>query len=397
LKRVRMPKVLRRSFRKVEARMSNAIGIIYANNAADSLQGLALERPIAAVPFGGRYRILDFALSSMVNSGMRTIGLVTPHHYRPLLDHLGAGKAWFLDRKDGGLFILPGVFHGLGGNNHTFCIKDLQNNIEYLEKDFAENVIISSGEQIFNINFKSALEFHNNKHADVTLIYKDMRESDDLTDEMFFEIDKDYKVSKVKVKVNDTQDLKKAKPLRSYFVNILIIRRELLLGIIEKYSSFGCIDLIDILTANLEVLKIYGNPTCSLIGKIRTLKDYFDRSMDLLNLEIRGKLWLGEDRIHTKLKDNPPTQYASKAKVSNSLIASGCTIAGEVVNSIIFRGVILEDGCQIRNSIILPKCHIHANAQTDYAILDKSVTVNGENVLKGSPNNPLVVLKKTVI
>ncbi|MDR3585605.1 MAG: glucose-1-phosphate adenylyltransferase subunit GlgD [Desulfosporosinus sp.] len=372
--------------------MSNAIGIIYANSAPDSLQGLALERPIAAVPFGGRYRILDFALSSMVNSGIRTIGLVTPHHYRPLLDHLGAGKAWFLDRKDGGLFILPGVFHGLTKNDHTFCIKDLQNNLEYLHKDFAENVVISSGDQIFNLNFKHALEVHTDSLADVTLIYKEMSNSTDLTTEMFFEMNQNHKVSHI-----DKKKIESGKLVQPYFVNMLIIRRELLLDIIEKYSSIGCTDLIDIITANLGVLKVYGSPTCSLIGTIRTIKDYFDRSMDLLNLEVRGKLLLGEDRIHTKIKDNPPTRYTSQAKVSNSLIASGCTISGEVANSIIFRGVILEEGCQIKNSIILPKCHIHANAQMNYAILDKSVTVNGENVLKGNSNNPLVVLKKTVI
>ena len=373
--------------------MSNAIGIIYANTATDSLRGLALERPIAAVPFGGRYRILDFALSSMVNSGIRTIGLVTPHQYRPLLDHLGAGKAWFLDRKDGGLFILPGVFHGLGGNKHTFCIKDLRNNLEYLDKDFAENVVISSGDQIFNINFIGALEFHNKKKADVTLIYKETDNSEGLNDEMFFVMDKDHKVSHVQ----SSNDLKRTKFVQPFFVNILIIRREILLDIIEKYNFTGCMDLIDILTANLEVLNIYGSPTCSLIGTIRTIKDYFDRSMDLLNLEVRGNLWLGVDKIHTKIKDNPPTRYTSQAKVSNSLIASGCTISGEVLNSIIFREVIIEQGCRIKNSIILPKCHLHTNAQTDYAILDKSVKVNGENILKGSINNPLVVLKKTVI
>ena len=182
-----------------------------------------------------------------------------------------------------------------------------------------------------------------------------------------------------------------------HFVNMLIIRRDLLLNIIGKYSSVGCMDLMDILTVNLEALKIYGSPTDSLIGLISTVQDYFDRSMDLLDLEVREKLWLGEDRIHTKIVDNPPTRYTSQAKVSNSLIASGCTIAGEVVNSIIFRGVIVEQGCQIKNSIILPNCHIHENAQTEFAILDKFVKVNGGNILKGSLNNPLVVIKSTVI
>ncbi|TGE33264.1 glucose-1-phosphate adenylyltransferase subunit GlgD [Desulfosporosinus sp. Sb-LF] len=374
--------------------MSNAIGIIFANSGSDSLQGLALERPIAAVPFGGRYRILDFALSSMVNSGIRTIGLVTPHQYRPLLDHLGAGKDWFLERKDGGLFILPGVMHGLAGNEHTFCIKDLQHNLEYLEKDYVDNVVITSGDQIFNINFKNALEFHKDKHADVTLMYKDNDNLADLSNEVFLDMDEDQKV----LDIQDKKSVKSSDELFPYrFVNMLIIRRELLLDIVEKYSSVGCIDLMNILTSNLEVLKIYGSPTCSLIGTIRTIKDYFDRSMDLLNLELREKLWLGIDRVHTKIVDNPPTQYTSQAKVSNSLIASGCSIAGEVINSIIFRGVTIEPGCRIKNSIIMSKCHIHATAQTEYAILDKSVKVNGENVLKGSLNNPLVVLKRTVI
>ncbi|HBV88777.1 glucose-1-phosphate adenylyltransferase subunit GlgD [Desulfosporosinus sp.] len=374
--------------------MSNAIGIIFANSGSDNLQGLALERPIAAVPFGGRYRILDFALSSMVNSGIRTIGLVTPHQYRPLLDHLGAGKDWFLERKDGGLFILPGVMHALTGNKHTFCIKDLENNLEYLQKDFVENVLISSGDQIFNINFRDTLEEHKDKHADVTLIYKDNNNSDnDPNSEIFLELDEDRRVSNIQDKNGvEGNDLSP-----SQFVNILLIRRELLLEIIKKYSSFGCIDLMTIIAVNRGVLKVFGSPTSSLISTIRTIKDYYDRSMDLLNLNVREQLWLGVDRTHTKIVDNPPTKYTSKAKVQNSLIASGCTIAGEVINSIVFRGVILEQGCRIQNSIIMPKCHIYANAQTNFTILDKSVRVHGENVLKGSESHPLVILKKTVI
>jgi len=377
----------------VGAMMPNTIGIIYANSSTDKLQGLALKRPIAAIPFGGRYRILDFALSSMVNSGIRTIGVVTSHQYRTLLDHLGAGKAWFLDRKDGGLFILPGVMHSLAGNSHTFCIKDLRENLYYLQKDFAENVIISSGEQIYNMNFEDALNFHNDKHADVTLIYKECNNLGDPIHERLIEMDEEQKVSKIL----DKKVFDKGTIVQPHFANMLIIRRKILLDIIDKYGSFGCMDLIDIFASNLEVIKVYARSTSSLIGTIRTVKDYFKRSMDLLGSEVREKLWLGEDRIHTKVVDNPPTRYTSQAKVSNSLIASGCSISGEVVNSIIFRGVIVEPGCKIENSIILPKCHIYAHAKTNYAILDKSVKVNGENILKGRLDNPLVVLNTAVL
>ena len=371
----------------------NAIGIIFANNGYASLQGLAQERPIAAVPFGGRYRILDFALSSMVNSGIMTIGLVTPHQYRTLLDHLGAGKDWFLDRKAGGLFILPGVMHSLAGNSHTFCIKDLQHNLEYLQKDSVENVVISCGDQIYNMNIMDALEFHNEKQADVTLIYKENDTIGDLTDEMFLEMDENQKVSNIR----DQKGLEWTEIGRPHYVNILIIRRLLLIDIVERYSSFGCMGLVNILTKNMEILKIYGSPTQSVIGTIRTINDYFDQSMELLDQEVRERLWWGADRIHTKIVDNPPTQYSSQAKVGNSLIASGCSIAGVVLNSIIFRGVIIEKGCKIMNSIIMSKCHIHENAQMEYAILDKAVTVHEGNVLKGRLSNPLVIHKRTVI
>jgi len=372
--------------------MPNAIGIIYANSSTDNLQGLALKRPIAAIPFGGRYRILDFALSSMVNSGIRTIGIVTSHQYRTLLDHLGAGKAWLLDRKDGGLFILPGVMHSLASNKHTFCVKDLQENLYYLEKDFAENVIISSGEQIFNINFEEVLNFHNDKQADVTLIYKECNNLGDPSHERVLVMNEEQTVSNIiDRKVLDASTL-----FLPHFANMLIVRRELLLDIVQVYGSFGCMDLIDVVTSNLKLLRVYGRPTTSIIGTIRTVQDYFQRSMDLLSSEVRKKLWLAEDQIHTKVVDNPPTRYTSQAKVSHSLIASGCSISGEIVNSIIFRNVIVEQGCRIENSIILPECHIQAQAKVDYAILDKSVKVHRGNALKGRLSDPLVVLNTAV-
>ena len=197
--------------------------------------------------------------------------------------------------------------------------------------------------------------------------------------------------------IRDQKGLEWTESGRPHYVNILIIRRELLLDIVEKYSSFGCMGLMNILTKNMEGLKIYGSPTSTVIGTIRTINDYFDQSMDLLDQKVRERLWLGADRIHTKIVDNPPTRYTSQAKVSNSLIASGCTIAGEVLNSIIFRGAMIEKGCSIKNSIIMSKCHIHKNAQMEYAILDKAVTVHEGNVLKGSLSNPLVVNKGTTI
>lgn len=373
--------------------VTSAMGIIYTNCEADSLQGLALTRPIAALPFGGRYRILDFALSSMVNSGIKTIGLVTSQHYRALLDHLGAGKDWFLDRKNGGLFILPGVMHGLAANGHAFCIQDLHHNIEYLRKDQADLVVISRGDQIFNINYKEFMEFQADKRADATLIYQEPAAGAALDEELLLKLDENQKVMAIQ-RYRGGVGTERPPAL---FAGLLIIRRRLLLEIVGRYSSLGCMNLVDILAANLQPLRVYAQPTRSLLARIRSVADYYQYSMELLQRRVRDELWLESDPVYTKIVDNSPTRYTDTARVSHSLIASGCSIAGEVVNSIVFRGAIFEGGSRVQNSIVLPKCRIRAQADLDYAILDQAVDIDAGNVLKGSAQNPLVILKRAAV
>lgn len=374
--------------------MHNAMGIIFGNTGSGLLQGqgLALDSPVAAIPFGGRYRLLDFALSSMVNSGIRTVGLVTPYHYRPMLDHLGAGKDWFLDRKTGGLFILPGAIHGLIGYDRRFRIKDLMLNIEFLKKDFSKNVVVSCCDQVFNINYQSALEFHENRDADVTLIYEEI--SHGLTqDRSCLQIDGQQKVYGIRA----SQDYKMEKDEQASpkFVDILIIRRELLLKIIEGYKCIEDSDLMDPLIDNLASLKVYAYLSNSYLGKIHSIQDYFNRNMDLLQPEIRTELF-SHNPIHTKIEDTPPTKFGLQAKVNNSLISCGCSIDGEVENSILSREVVIKPGCRITNSIIMQKCLIESNVVLENVILDKFVEIKEGNVLKGSKNNPLV-LKRRVI
>lgn len=373
--------------------MRNVIGILFGNNGSDILEGLAFQRSTAAVPFGGRYRLLDFALSSMVNSGILTIGLVTPRHYRSILDHLGAGKEWFLDRKSGGLFILPGAILGLSGQSGKFGLKDLQLNIEYLQKDYSENIIISGCNHVFNINYQAALDLHETKQADITLIYKESTDSAAMVGKESLIIGENQKILEIQGK----EASEVTGQAQAYFVDMLIIKRKLLLEIVEGYKSIETVDLMDAIRENMRSLKIYGVPFTGYFGTINSIKDYFSRSMELLNPEIRIKVLTGQEQIHTKIVDNPPTKYGTQAKVSNSLISSGCTIEGEVHNSILSRGVLVEQGAFVRNCIIMQKCKIAADTNLDYVILDKFVKVRAGNVLKGNENTPLVVLKGSLV
>lgn len=369
--------------------MCEAIGILFGNSRIDGLQGLAEKRPIEALPFG-RYRLLDFALSSMVNSGIRTIGLITPYHNRTMLSHIGAGKAWFLERKAGGLFILPETIYGLVGRKEQFFLKDLALNIEYLQRDQAENVVISSCNQVFNINYREVLDYHEDKNADITLVYKKFDTPNRKNSQTHLIMDEKQRV----INFNDYDELENS-PLN--FINMLIIRRQILLDIINEYQEQEGFDLLDAITIKLKSLKIYGYSFQGYIGIIQSVQDYYQCSMDILDTKIREKLFLGLDRIHTKLLDNPPTCHGEHAKVRNSLIASGCMIEGKVENSVISRGVIIEPEAQVINCIIMSKCWIRAQTILNHVILDKLVEVGEGRVLQGNSENPMVVLKRAKI
>ena len=373
--------------------MNSAIGIIFSNMNSGALQGLTQERPIAALPFGGRYRLLDFALSSMVNSVIHTVGVITPPHYRSLLDHLGAGKDWSLDRKSGGLFILPGVIHSLGQYNMRFSLKDLVLNREFLEKDFARQVIISSSDQVYNMDFHPLLKQQEETGADLTLVYKQSPEPLTGEDNLYLRLDGSGRVAAMaKTKTKPEPGVS-----WSYFCNIFVIRRELLLQILDSFGSIENLELTEVLAQYLSELRVWGYHFGGYIGRIGSVKDYFYNNMALLQEEIRGDLFKSTRPIRTKIRDNPPTRYGSKAQVKNSLISSGCVIEGVVENSILSRGVVVEEGCMVNNCVIMSKCLLGRNTVLENLILDKFVAVQEGSVLKGRPNQPMVISKKAVI
>ena len=152
--------------------MKRLMGLVCANYASDRFGMLTEERPIASIPFGGRYRLVDFPLSNMVNSGINTVGLVTPYAYRSLLDHVGNGKAWTLNRKVGGMFILPGSAYGVKNAQGKFLLRDVIRNQAYLERSRRDIVVVTACSKIFNMDFREAAEQHEKSGAVVTLLYK---------------------------------------------------------------------------------------------------------------------------------------------------------------------------------------------------------------------------------
>lgn len=371
--------------------MKKAIGIISSNHREEFLQGIVKDRPIAAVPFAGRYRLLDFALSSMVNSGLRTVGIITPFRYRPVLDHLGAGKEWGLDRKCGGLFVLPGSNHRLQSQNNKFSLKDFLSNIEFLEFDTSDYVILTGCSNVFNIDFRSVLESHEQNNADITMVYKELPKEDREIEGTFLNKDTDDKISSLIGKCPDRDEQ------RNLFADIFIINRNLFLEILKGYENIEYLGLMDVVEENIKTLKVYAYKFEEYLGRIFSVHSYYKCSMEMLNPEVHSQLFMGTNRIHTKIKDNPPTKYASKAAVRDSLVSSGCFIQGEVNSSILFRGVNIHPRAKIKNSIIMQRCDIGKDAVLENVILDKYVKVNEKVVLKGMDGSPMLIAKKAVV
>lgn len=371
---------------------NQAIGIISSNYRCDSLLSLSGNRPIAAIPFGGRYRFLDFVLSNMVNSGVKTVGIITPQDSRAILDHIGAGKAWSLDRKTGGMFILPGSTFGLHSRNNKFSLKDLAKNIEYLERDYAEYVIMSASNNIYNVDYAPILICHEERKADCTLLYKEMSLETEPEEQGFMVLTngQNQVLGLESIEGMDGQKVK-------IFTDTFIMSRKLLIEIIKKYEYIENLDLLDVLKENIKNLTVQAYPVSGYYARISSIQSYYRRSMDLLIPSIRNELFMGINRIHTKIKDNPPTKYGSQGMIQDSLISSGCLIEGNITGSIVSRGVQVEQSAEIHNSIIMQKCIIRKGAILENVILDKFVEVRGNTVMKGKEDNPMIISKRMVV
>ena len=373
--------------------MKNVTGIIFSTCYDDILMSLTKERPISTVPFGGRYRLIDFALSNMVNTGIRTVGIVTPQNYRSLLDHIRSGKDWFLDRKSGGLFILPSGNNTEESSGSNSLLRDMLNNLDFLRKSRDEYIVISSCNIVMNTNYREALNFHISNDNDITLIYKEERlKENDREDVLLIEQAEDRRVTAVLC--NEKESLYRAGKV---LLDIAIINRELLIEILKDYDGQEKPNFFELLGQLVDELRIYALEFRGYTGRILSINSYFQHSMDLLNPRVRTELFMKRDKIHTKITDNPPTKYGENALVANSLVGSGCKIDGHVKNSILFREAEIGKGSVVNNSIIMQKNIIGESVLLENVILDKFVTIKDGTILRGEKDNPLTIDKGAII
>jgi glucose-1-phosphate adenylyltransferase len=365
--------------------MKDMHGIIFAYVSHPKLKELAEHRTAASIPFGGRYRCIDFMLSNMVNAGVRDVGVVMRDSYQSLLDHLGSGKDWDLSRKRGGLRLLPPFGYAGPRRNVEFRgrMEALSGIASYISRIRQEYIVLADGEIVANISLEDVLEAHIKNDADITCVCTPARQD---SDEAFYSLDDAGRIVDITVGRNSGTSYES--------MNVFILSRTLmeqLLGYCAARSLYHFNR--DVLQAMKEKLKlsayIYNNHCARLIS----VANYFKHSMELLKPEVRRDLFPRGRSIRTKVRDEAPTYYSPDSQARNSVVADGCYIEGVVENSILFRGVRVGKGAVVQNCILMQDAMIKAGARINHVIADKEVTVSENHILVGHSAYPIAVSK----
>ena len=371
----------------------DALGIIFSNIHDANLPELTAGRTTASIPFCGRYRLIDFALSNMVNSGLTKVGVITKSNYQSLMDHVGSGKDWDLARRHGGLIILPPFGAQESTSLYNTRLEALKTATGFLAKSKEEYVVLSDSDVVCSMDYTELLQFHVKRQADISLVYyqtdaKEIYGSNNIV----LGLGEKGRVTDVAF----DPEVKSGEKVCQY-ANICIMRRDLLQNLVADAVAHGKRHFgTDILGANVNRLKIYAWEHRGYFVRISSLQSYYDESLKLLNKDNRNSLF-GGGGIYTKVKDSIPTTYGERSIVKNSLIADGCSIEGEVYNSIIFRGVKVAKGTVVKNSILMQDTMVGENALINCIITDKNVVVKDRRVLSGCSNHPFFIHKNTIL
>ena len=367
----------------------SAVGVIFSNIHDENVPELSRQRTMGSIPYGGRYRLIDFALSNFVNSGITTVGVITKNNYQSLLDHLGSGKDWDLARKTGGLILLP----PFGATNteglYRNRLEALKNITGFLNRRNEDYVVLSDCDGVFRMDFSDVVDYHEAKGADITLVCHD-EEIDSASGYTAIKADETGRVTDIRI-----NSMLRGK--NKFFINVMVLNRSFLIDLINDSVAHGYKSFReDIVLKNTKKFKIYAYDFNGYHASIDSLSTYFKHNMELLDKNVRDELFGARD-IYTKVRDSAPSKYGSDSHVKNSLISDGCVVEGTVENSILFRGVKIGKGAVIKNSIIMQDTVIGEKVITDCVITDKNVVIRDNRILAGCDVQPYFIPKGTMI
>ncbi len=374
-----------------------AAGLIFSNIHDRNIPDMTTERTIASLPFGGRYRLVDFTLSAMVNAGIDKVGIVTHNNYRSLMDHIGSGKDWDLARRSGGVIILPPfvtAFDNPKANKlYTTRLEALAGVLDYINCCDEDVLVLSDCDVVANVDIADVIASHEASGADMTVVTRKMAiDGASSAGGTVATIDCDGNITEFverTVRMEGEYDVN---------TNVLVINRSFLISVLQTAVSHGFNDFYQQAipyvknTAKIKAYRFDG-----YYAEIDSLARYLSASMELLDKDVRDEVFNPARPVYTKVRNSAPTIYTKDAKVKNSLIADGCVIEGEVENSIIFRGVRIRKGTVVRNSIMLQDSCTGENVELNCVITDKNVTIRDDRKLCGAESLPYYISKGKMI
>ena len=359
--------------------MSKVAGIIFTNVHDELVPQLTSHRSMASVPFGGRYRLIDFPLSNLVNAGISNVGLVIRDKYRSLLDHVGSGIYWDLDRKKGGLHLMP-PFNTRSAKRYTSNVEALYGAMDFVKRCHADYIVGYNANSIANVDISALIKAHKKNNADITVVYTKGIRPAACEDAVEVFVDENGKITGHSGAASEGEV--------NYSLGIMICNRELLVSMVDEAYN-GDIPLDEI----IESKNVYGFLHDGFSAVLDSENAYYEASMKLLENDVRRDLFNKDRPILTKTRDDMPTRYGTKAVVENSFIADGCVIEGTVKNSVLFRGVKVEKGAVVENCILMQGSRVSADVQLDRVISDKNAVIGECMIIKGT-NKKTFLIKK---
>ena len=366
-----------------------AIGIILAGGNNNRMKELTAKRAVPALPIAGSFRAIDFSLSSMSNSHIQTVAILTQYNARSLNEHLSSAKWWNFGRKQGGLFLFTPTVTADNSDWYRGTADAMYQNIDFLKRRHEPYVIISSGDCVYKLDFNRVLDFHIEKKSDITVVCKDMMYNDDVSRFGVVRMDDESRIIEFDEKPIEASS-------NTISTGIYVIRRRQLIELLEAAAEENRFDFVnDILVRYKNVKKIYGYKINSYWNNIADIDAYFKTNMDFLRPDIRSYFFREEPTICSKVDDLPPAKFNPGSDISNSLVSSGCIINGSVEDSVLFKQVFVGKNTTVKNCVLLNDVYIGDNVHLENCIVESRGTINPNTCYCGE-DGVMIVKEKNV-
>lgn len=363
--------------------LRNYFGIINMDEDTKKIYPLVKKNNVATLSLGGRYRIIDFSLSNLVNAGINHIFMFTENTSRTLSEHLSNGRPWDLDRKIGGLYV---VYNTLMDYNQDCDKLPFENNLNLLTNVSEEYVVILPSCMICNVDIEDVAEHFEKSKADIMVVYKSVNDAD----EKFINcISYNVNLSgKITGAARNIGTRKKA----DISTEIFLMKRTLLCDLLFKAACEGRYNkLKEFISAHIDEYNVLGYKFDGYLSCINSINDYYKTNLNLIDIQNMGTLFNKNNPIYTKTKDSPPVKYGNYCNVTSSLIADGTVVKGKVKNSVISRNVLIEENTEIVGCILHENVIVRQGTTLNNVIVCDNVLIDKDCEIKCPKSQPLVI------